>query len=64
MLDVDFNEDKCRIRKDNAAENFALLRHIAINLLKQETTKKRGIRGKMKNCGWDTNYMMKVLLGI
>lgn len=64
VLDVAFNEDKCRIRKDNAAENFALLRHIAINLLKQETTKKRGIRGKMKNCGWDTNYMMKVLLGI
>lgn len=64
VLDVAFDGYKCRIRKDNAAENFALLRHIAGNLLKQEKTKKRGVRRKMKNCGWDTNYMIKVLLGI
>src|SRR5512132_24312 len=35
-LDVTFNEDRCRIRKDHAAENMVALRHIALNLLRQE----------------------------
>ena len=40
ILDVALNEDDCRIRKDNAPQNFAVLRHIAVNLLGQEKTKK------------------------
>ena len=37
-LDIAFDEDRCRVRKDNGPQNFAILRHIALNLLKQRKT--------------------------
>jgi len=61
ILDLAFREDECRKRKDNSAENFAILRHITLNLLKQEKTCKRSIAGKRLLAGWDTDYMEKVL---
>ena len=61
VLDVSFNEDASRIRKDNAPENLAIIRHIALNLLKQEKTLKVGIKNKRKNAGWDEQYLIKVL---
>ena len=61
VLDVAFREDECRKRKDNSAENFAILRHITLNLLKREKTCKRSIAGKRLLAGWDTSYMEKVL---
>jgi predicted transposase YbfD/YdcC len=61
VLDVAFREDECRKRKDNSAENFAVLRRITLNLLKQEKTCKRSIAGKRLLAGWDTGYMEKVL---
>jgi len=60
-LDMAFHEDECRKRKDNSAENFAILRHITLNLLKQEKSCKRSIVGKRLLAGWDTNYPEKVL---
>lgn len=60
-LDVGFNEDQCRIREGHAAENFARLRRIALNLLKAETTVKAGIKAKSKNAGWSHDYLLKVL---
>jgi predicted transposase YbfD/YdcC len=63
ILDLAFDEDRCRVRKDHGAENFALLRHIALNLLKQEKTCKRGIQGKRLLSGWDQTYLLKVLAG-
>jgi len=65
VLDIAFDEDSCRIRKDNGPENFAILRHIALNLLKQEkTSKRRSIRGKRLQAGWDDAYLLKVLAGL
>jgi hypothetical protein len=59
-----FDEDHCRVRKDNGPENFAILRHIALNLLKQEKTSKRSINGKRLLAGWKEDYLLKVLSGL
>lgn len=61
-LDVSFNEDQCRARKDNSAENFAVIRHIALNLLKQESSAKVGIRNKRLKAASDDDYLLKVLM--
>ncbi len=61
ILDVALNEDNCRIRKNNAPENFAVLRHIAVNLLGRETTPKRGIKNKQFRAAMDNEYLLKVL---
>jgi predicted transposase YbfD/YdcC len=60
-LDIGFREDNSRVREAKSAENLATLRHIGINLLKQETSCKRGIEGKRKKAGWDESYLLKVL---
>lgn len=61
VLDVAFREDNCRIRKDFGAENFAVLRHISLNLLKHERSLKKGIKAKRLKAGWDLDYLVKVL---
>ena len=63
VMDVRFGEDQSRARNGFAAENLATLRRLALNLLKSEKTKKRGIRGKQNNASWDHAYLLK-LLGI
>jgi predicted transposase YbfD/YdcC len=63
VLDVSFNEDQARHRKNHSAENFSRLRRIALNLLRRETTKKRGIKGKRLNAAWDHDYLLKLLAG-
>ncbi len=62
VLDVAFHEDNSRIRKDNAPENLAIIRHIALNLLKQDKTKKGSIRNKRNRAGWDNDYLLSLLI--
>lgn len=61
VLDVAFREDESRKRKGNAPENFALVRHIALNLLKSEKSLKRSVAGKRLRAGWDEGYLETVL---
>ena len=61
VLDVAFGEDAARMRIGHAAHNLALVRRMALNLLKRETSKKIGIRAKRKSCGWDNAYLVTVL---
>ena len=63
VLDVGFGEDLSRKRAGHAAQNFSVLNRIALNMLKQDKTSKRGIKGKRLNAAWDHPYLLK-LLGI
>ena len=60
-LDISFREDECRIRQGHAAENFARLSRIALNLLKAQTKHKVGIKTKRLCCGWSHDYLFRVL---
>jgi predicted transposase YbfD/YdcC len=61
QLDVSFSEDDRRIRKGHGAENFSRLCRIALNLLKAEKTARVGVAIKRQKCGWDNQYLLKVL---
>jgi predicted transposase YbfD/YdcC len=61
VLDVAFREDDSRVRIDYGPENLGILRRIALNLLKQETTLKVGVKAKRKAAGWDEAYLRRVL---
>ena len=62
-LDVTFNEDRCRIRKDHAAENMVALRHVALNLLRQEQARPMSLRRKRLRCSLDEHYLLTVIFG-
>jgi predicted transposase YbfD/YdcC len=62
-LDVTFNEDRSRIRKEYAPENMAAVRHVALNLLRQEQTQHISLRQKRLLCGLDEHYLLTVLSG-
>jgi predicted transposase YbfD/YdcC len=61
VLDVTFREDESRVRKGNAPEAFAVLRDIALNMIKKETSLKKSIKSKRLRAGWDNNYLLKAL---
>ena len=61
MLDVHMREDDCRKRNQNSGQNFSTLRHLALNLLKAESSK-RSIPRKQKSAGWNQDFLLKVLL--
>lgn len=63
ILDLAFREDESRVRKDHAAENLAVLRHLALNLLKKEKTARGGIHAKRLQAGWNNDYLLTVLNG-
>lgn len=61
VLDMAFDEDRSRIRRGHGPDNFALLRKIALILLKREKTLRRGLEGKRKRAAWDHDYVLRVL---
>ena len=61
VLDIAFREDESRVRKGHGPENLATMRHMALNLLRRETTSKGGIKARRLRAGWDENYLLQVL---
>ena len=63
VLDVGFREDASRVRERNAARNLALLRRIALNLARADSTLKASLKGKRKYAGWDNAFMATLIAG-
>jgi predicted transposase YbfD/YdcC len=63
VLDVGFNEDMSRVRERTAARNLALLRKIALNLARTDTTLKASLKGKRKSAAWDDRFMATLIAG-
>jgi predicted transposase YbfD/YdcC len=61
VLDVAFREDMSRSRLGHSAENLALLRKVALNLIRLEPTRKIGVKGSRLKAGWDNDYLLRVL---
>jgi predicted transposase YbfD/YdcC len=61
VLDIAFREDDSRVRKDHGPENLAVLRHLALNLLKNEKSAKGGIHAKRLQAGWNNDYLLTIL---
>ena len=64
VLDVCFGEGQSRAWEGYAAENWAAQHRMVLNLLKQEKTSHRGIKGKRLLAGWKEDYLLKVLSGL
>ena len=60
MLDVNFNEDACRARKDNAPENLAILHRLAINIIRSHP-EPTSMRQKIKRAAWDDAFLLGAL---
>jgi predicted transposase YbfD/YdcC len=63
QLDMAFGEDRSRIRKGHADANFAIIRRMALSLLKNEKNQKVGMKTKRLTAGWNDNYLEQVLFG-
>ena len=61
VLDMSFNEDYSRIRKENAPQVMAIIRHIAFNLLQQGKPKRQSIKGLRKICSWDDSVLTEII---
>jgi predicted transposase YbfD/YdcC len=61
ILDVVFREDDSRVRVGYAAENLALIRRVALNLLAQDKSVKRGVKTKRLKAALDDRYLLKIL---
>jgi predicted transposase YbfD/YdcC len=62
-LDIAFREDDSRVRSGHAAANLAIIRRLALSLIKQDPHRRIGIKASRKRAGWDLGYL-KTLLGV
>jgi len=62
-LDIAFREDESRIRKGFGPENFAAIRHIALNLLREHKGFKGSVKSKRLNAAMDPDYLKEVMFG-
>jgi predicted transposase YbfD/YdcC len=63
VLDIAFREDACRVRTGHAAQNLASLRHLTLNLLRQNRHSKVGIKNQRLRAGWDLRFLEKTIMG-
>lgn len=61
VLDMAFREDEARHRARNTAQNMTILRHFALNIIKQDPLRKLGVANSRKRAGWDRNYLISLL---
>jgi len=61
VLDVAFREDASRARRDHSAANLAVLRKLALNLLRTDPTRTHGVKASRLRAGWDNAYLLRVL---
>ena len=61
VLDLSFREDESRVRAGHSAENLAIVRHMALNLLRKDRTSKTSIKARRKLAGWDNEYLLTIL---
>jgi predicted transposase YbfD/YdcC len=61
VLDVVFHEDQSRVRKDHGPANLATLRRWVLNLLRQDTTHKLGLKARRLHAAWDPDYLLRLL---
>ena len=61
VLDLSFREDESRIRSGNTSENLAIIRHMALNLLRKDRTSKTSIKARCKLADWDNDYLLSIL---
>ncbi|MDR2523413.1 MAG: ISAs1 family transposase, partial [Synergistaceae bacterium] len=64
VLDVNFREDYAGNRKRHSAETMAILRHMAVNLVKKERSSKTSFKGKLLNASWDDDYILQLLAAV
>jgi predicted transposase YbfD/YdcC len=62
QLDVSFSENQSRKRDGYAAQNISLLNRIALNPVKNEQSRKRSVKGKRLDAGWNNDYLLKILI--
>lgn len=65
VLDMLFSDDHCRVRKDQAAKNFTVIKHMALNLLRHEASKgakqNKSLRVMRKKAGWNNQFLKQIL---
>ena len=60
-LDMTFREDDSRMREGHSAQNFAMMRRIALSLVKRDSNSKRSLRRRRRSCGYDNAYLERLL---